>query len=85
LFSFESLQVNYLTIPVYIVACIFLGAVTWLSDRLGKRAHVAIFVPAVVITGYTIVIGTDNVGAGYFAMILCSGGQYFITKCKSTS
>lgn len=72
------MQVNYLTIPVYVFACIFLGAVTWLSDHLGKRAHVAIFVPIVVIIGYAIVIGTDNVGAGYFAMILCSGGQCLI-------
>lgn len=66
---------NYLTIPVYIVACIFLGAVTWLSDRIGKRAIVAVFVPLIVIIGYAIAIGTDNVGAGYFAMILCSGGM----------
>jgi hypothetical protein len=59
--------------------------VTWLSDRLGKRAHIAIFVPMVVITGYAIVIGTDNVGAGYFAMILCSGGQYLAIKWESVS
>lgn len=75
-FSFQSLQVNYLTIPVYVFACIFLGVVTWLSDRIGKRAIVAIFVPIVVIIGYAIVIGTNNVGAGYFAMLLCSGGSY---------
>jgi hypothetical protein len=39
----------------------------------------------VVITGYAIVIGTDNVGAGYFAMILCSGGQYLAIKWENVS
>lgn len=71
--GFESLQVNYLTIPVYVVACIFLGAVTWLSDRVGKRAIFAALVPVVVIIGYAIVIGTASVGGGFFAMFLCSG------------
>jgi hypothetical protein len=73
--SFESLQVNYLTIPVYIMACIILLVATSVSDRMKKRAAVAIFPPMVVIVGYAIAIGTSNGGAGYFAMFLCSGGK----------
>lgn len=72
---FESLQVNYLTIPVYIMACIILLVATSISDRMKKRAAVAIFPPMVVIVGYAIAIGTSNGGAGYFAMFLCSGGK----------
>lgn len=69
------MQVNYLTIPVYIVACIILGIVTFASDRMKKRAAVAVVVPFIVITGYAIAIGTDVPAAGYFAMFLCSGGK----------
>ena len=76
--GFESLQVNYLTIPVYVAACIILGTVTYISDRLRKRAVVAVFVPLIVVTGYAIVIGTNSVGAGYFAMFLCSSGEYLM-------
>lgn len=76
---FESLQVNYLTIPVYVMACIILGFVTYISDRLNKRAVVAVFVPFVVIAGYAIAIGTSVPGAGFFAMFLCSGGVSFPT------
>jgi hypothetical protein len=45
---------------------------TYISDRIGKRAVVAICVPIPVITGYVIAIGTSNIGAGYFAMFLVS-------------
>ncbi|KAL2206340.1 MFS general substrate transporter [Sarocladium strictum] len=71
--GFESLKVNYLTIPVYIMACIILLGATYISDRMKKRAAIAIFPPMVVIIGYAIAIGTPNGGAGYFAMFLCSG------------
>ncbi|KAH6989370.1 major facilitator superfamily domain-containing protein [Ilyonectria sp. MPI-CAGE-AT-0026] len=71
--GFESLQVNYLTIPVYVTGCLILAAVTFTSDRLKKRAAVAVFVPLIVIVGYAIAIGTPVAGAGFFAMFLCSG------------
>ncbi|EHA50112.1 hypothetical protein MCOR27_011252 [Pyricularia oryzae] len=71
--GFQPSSVNYLTIPVYIVACIILACFTWLSDRLRRRAVVAVSVPFVVVVGYAIAIGTPSVGAGFFAMFLCSG------------
>lgn len=67
---------NYLTIPVYIAACFILAGITYLSDRLKKRAVVAIAVPLIVIVGYAIALGTDVAGAGFFAMVLCSGGKH---------
>jgi MFS family permease len=71
--GFEDIQVNYLTIPVYVFGCMYLAAITYISDRLRKRAVVAVCAPVIVIIGYAIVVGTDNVGAGYFAMFLCAG------------
>ncbi len=58
------------------MAVISLAATTYLSDRIGKRAIVAICIPVPVIIGYAIAIGTPNVGAGYFAMFLCSTRKY---------
>ncbi|KAH7171500.1 major facilitator superfamily domain-containing protein [Dactylonectria macrodidyma] len=71
--GFESFWANYLTIPVYITGCIILALVTFISDRLQKRAAVVVLVPLIVIIGYAIPIGTSVVGAGFFATFLCSG------------
>lgn len=57
------------------MACIILACLTYISDRIRKRAIVAIFVPLIVIAGYAIPIATPHVGAGYFAMFLCAGGK----------
>jgi hypothetical protein len=57
------------------MACIILLGATYISDRMKKRAAIAIFPPMVVIIGYAIAIGTPKGGAGYFAMFLCSGGK----------
>lgn len=73
--SFKNTEVNALTIPVYTLACFILAGVTYISDRLRKRAIVALLVPFVVITGYAIIIATPSVAAGFVAMCLCSGGK----------
>lgn len=73
--SFESLQVNYLTIPVYLTGVIILAVITSVSDHLKKRAAVAVCVPVVVVIGYLIPVGTANPGAGFFGMFLCSGSK----------
>ncbi|KAF7547213.1 hypothetical protein G7Z17_g7905 [Cylindrodendrum hubeiense] len=80
--GFESLQVNYLTIPVYVTGCLILAAVTFTSDRLKKRAAIAVCVPLIVITGYAIPIGTPVAGAGFFAMFLCSGVAWVSNNIK---
>ncbi|KAJ4137878.1 hypothetical protein NW754_001523 [Fusarium falciforme] len=71
--GFESIKVNYLTIPVYVVGCIILGTATFVSDRLRKRAMIAWMPPVLVIIGYAVVLGTPAAGPGYFAMFMCSG------------
>ncbi|KAF4979330.1 hypothetical protein FDECE_18080 [Fusarium decemcellulare] len=73
--GFESLQVNYLTIPVYVMGCIILGVATYVSDRLRKRAAIAVLPPILVVAGYSIAIGTPAAAPGYFAMFMCSGGK----------
>lgn len=74
--GYTSLQANYLTIPVYIVATFSVALVSWLLDRLNKRAIILACVPVPVLVGYSIALGTSNPGAGYFAMFLCGAGIY---------
>ncbi|KIY02621.1 uncharacterized protein Z520_01086 [Fonsecaea multimorphosa CBS 102226] len=74
--GYTSIQANYLTIPVYAFATGTVALMAWLSDRLHKRAFCLVMVPVPVLVGYAIVLGTPNIGAGYFAMFLCGGGIY---------
>lgn len=50
--------------------------VTFISDRLKKRAAILAFMPVPVIVGYIITCGTASHAAGYFAMFLCGAGIY---------
>lgn len=74
--GYTSLQANYLTIPVYILATCTLATATFASDRLKKRTAVLSVLPIPVIVGYIIVCGTANHAVGYFAMFLCGAGIY---------
>ncbi|KAF9770567.1 hypothetical protein IL306_011875 [Fusarium sp. DS 682] len=74
--DYTSLQANYLSIPVYVLASIFTAATTYVSDRLNRRAICLIHSPLLVIVGYSIVVGTGHKAAGFFAMFLVGGGVY---------
>ncbi|KAH7489510.1 hypothetical protein HZ326_13057 [Fusarium oxysporum f. sp. albedinis] len=74
--DYTSLQANYLSIPVYVLASIFTAATTYVSDRLNRRAICLIHSPLLVIVGYAIVVGTGHKAAGFFAMFLVGGGVY---------
>ncbi|RFU74610.1 high-affinity nicotinic acid transporter [Trichoderma arundinaceum] len=75
-FGYSALQVNYLTIPVYIAATISVAIVSFMSDKMRKRAVFLFLIPIPVLVGYAIAIGTPNNAAGYFAMFLCGIGIY---------
>jgi hypothetical protein len=74
--GYTSLQANYLTIPVYVLATITLATATYTSDRLKKRTPVLLTMILPVIVGYIIVCCTASHAAGYFAMFLCGSGIY---------
>jgi hypothetical protein len=78
-YRYTSLQANYLSIPVYVFACLVLCFIAWLSDKLNKRGLVVMLVPIPVLIGYAIVVGSANHGAGLFAMFLIAAGEYFPT------
>ncbi|KAF4462009.1 allantoate transport [Fusarium albosuccineum] len=74
--DYTSLQANYLSIPVYVLASICTGATTYVSDRLNRRAICLIHSPLLVISGYAIAVGTGHKGVGFFAMFLVGAGVY---------
>ncbi|EKJ72338.1 hypothetical protein FPSE_07458 [Fusarium pseudograminearum CS3096] len=74
--DYSSLQANYLSIPVYVLASIFTGVTTYVSDRLNRRAICLIHSPLLVVAGYAVVVGTGHKGLGFFAMFLVGSGVY---------
>uniref|UniRef100_A0A8H7K3H3 Major facilitator superfamily (MFS) profile domain-containing protein n=1 Tax=Bionectria ochroleuca TaxID=29856 RepID=A0A8H7K3H3_BIOOC len=75
-FGYRSIQVNYLTIPIYVLATISVAIVSFMSDRTKKRAIFLFALPIPVLIGYSIALGTANNAAGYFAMFLCGMGIF---------
>jgi predicted MFS family arabinose efflux permease len=65
-----------MTIPIYILATISVAVVSYMSDRVRKRALFLFIVPIPVLIGYSIALGTENNAAGYFAMFLCGVGIF---------
>ncbi|OAA64952.1 high-affinity nicotinic acid transporter [Cordyceps fumosorosea ARSEF 2679] len=74
--QYTSLQANYLSIPVYVLASIGTGVTTFVSDRIGRRAICLIHSPILVMVGYAIGIGSSNRSAGYFGMFIVGAGVY---------
>ncbi|KAF4991688.1 hypothetical protein FGRMN_7661 [Fusarium graminum] len=75
-FGYRSTQVNYMTIPVYILATISVAIVSSISDRIKKRAVFLLILPIPVLIGYAIALGTASNAAGYVAMFLCAIGIF---------
>ncbi|GAM33767.1 hypothetical protein TCE0_013r00907 [Talaromyces pinophilus] len=75
-FGYRSIQANYMTIPIYILATISVAIVSFMSDRMKKRAIFLFVLPIPVLIGYSIAIGTANNALGYFAMFLCGIGIF---------
>ncbi|KAM3532037.1 hypothetical protein NHJ13051_000413 [Beauveria bassiana] len=74
--QYTSLQANYLSIPVYVLASIGTGLTTYISDRIGRRAICLIHSPILVMIGYAVGIGSSNKSAGYFGMFIVGAGVY---------
>ncbi|PNY23688.1 transporter [Tolypocladium capitatum] len=74
--NYTSLQANYLSIPVYVLASICTGITTFVSDRIKRRAICLIHSPLLVMAGYAITVGTGNKSVGFFAMFLVGAGVY---------
>ncbi|ERT02406.1 hypothetical protein HMPREF1624_00704 [Sporothrix schenckii ATCC 58251] len=77
--GYAAIQVNYLTIPVYVVGALSLVTNCYVSDRLNRRAIVLLWCCLPVIAGYLICVGTANAHAGYAGMFVLVLGVYPIS------
>lgn len=74
--GFDSLQAQYLTIPVYLFAGALFLATAILSDRLRLRGPLMAFMNIFTITGYIILLAVNNDGVKYFACYLICFSLY---------
>ncbi|KAL2815241.1 major facilitator superfamily domain-containing protein [Aspergillus cavernicola] len=77
--GYASLQVQYMTIPVYILGTICLVTNCYLSDRFKCRAPFLVGCTFPVMIGYLICVGTSNPHAGYAGMFVLVLGVYTIS------
>ncbi|KAF6831054.1 major facilitator superfamily transporter [Colletotrichum plurivorum] len=73
--GYESLKVNYMTIPVYVAGAISLLAQAYYSDKVHRRAPFLVGSAVPIAAGYLICVGTSNAAAGYFGMFLLASGE----------
>jgi len=74
--GFKSTPANLLTVPVYVVACIFTCGVGFAADRYGHRGWFNVVFMCIGIAGYIILVASRNAALSYFAVYLAAVGIY---------
>ncbi|KAF4965346.1 hypothetical protein FSARC_6841 [Fusarium sarcochroum] len=77
--GYESLQIQYMTIPVYALGALCLVTNVYFSDRFKRRAAFLVGCCFPVFIGYIICIGTANKHAGLAGMFILVTGIYSIS------
>lgn len=80
----ESLQVNYLTVPVYVLGTITLFLVVWLSDKFKQRGIFTMGCCILVAVGYLVCVGSADRSVGYAGMFILVLGLYPISTLAVT-
>ncbi|KAK4936882.1 hypothetical protein LTR10_022339 [Elasticomyces elasticus] len=74
--KYNTLQSNYLTIPVYVFGAIAFLAAAVASDRLMIRSPFILFANIFGIVGYIVLLTVSTDGVRYFATFLCAVAVY---------
>jgi len=74
--GFTATPANLLTVPVYVLACIFTCGVGFLADRHGNRGYFTIGFFCIAAAGYIILIVSRSAALSYFAVYLAACGIY---------
>ncbi|PAV19725.1 MFS general substrate transporter [Pyrrhoderma noxium] len=74
--GFQATPANLLTVPVYVVACIFTCAIGFMADRLGRRGYFTIGCFSLGIAAYLILIFSRSAALSYFAVYMAACGIY---------
>jgi hypothetical protein len=74
--GYNTLQAQYLTIPVYIFGGAAFMAFAWFSDRTSIRGPLVAFANMFGIVGYILIICPTPNGVKFFATFLCAVAVY---------
>lgn len=77
--SYTSNVANLISIPVYVVACLFTVVVGFVADRTSRRSLYSIALSLLGVAGYIILIANDpkdKPGVSYFGVYLAALGIY---------
>jgi len=74
--GFNSTPANLLTVPVYVVACIFTCGVGFSADKYGHRGWFNIGFMCIGMAGYIVLVASRNAALSYFAVYLAAVGIY---------
>jgi MFS family permease len=82
--GYASLDVNYMTIPVYVVGAFSLCVIVYLSDKFAKRGLFIMGCCVPVAIGYLVCVATPNAHAGYAGMFILVLGVFSISTLAVT-
>lgn len=68
--GFDSIQAQYMTVPVYTVAAISVYSFSFLSDKKNVKSQIILGVNSMGMIGYIILLSSPSAGANYFATFL---------------
>ncbi|GBE89578.1 MFS general substrate transporter [Sparassis latifolia] len=74
--GYKATPANLLTVPVYVVACMFTCLVGFVADRYGRRGYLNIACLCVGGAGYIILIASRSPGLSYFGVYMAASGIY---------
>lgn len=74
--GYNSLQAQYLTIPVYVIGGGSFLALSFLSDRFTLRSPFLVFANFIGIVGYAVILSPVSNAVKYFATFLCAIAVY---------
>lgn len=74
--GYESRQAQLLTVPVYVWAALSYYGLAFGSDRIGLRSPFIVGACVSLIIGYAIMLGTESIGARYYAVFMLAVGVY---------
>ncbi|KAL5531265.1 hypothetical protein ACEPAG_4142 [Sanghuangporus baumii] len=74
--GFQATPANLLTVPVYVLACLWTCTVGFLADRYGRRGYFTIGCFSLGIVAYIILIVSRSAALSYFAVYLAACGIY---------
>ncbi|KAL4973567.1 major facilitator superfamily domain-containing protein [Aspergillus desertorum] len=74
--GYQNEEAQLMTVPPYVVACVFCITGGFLADRQGQRGIYMIFFNVVAIIGFIMLISSDNNGVKYAGTFFAASGIY---------